>query len=78
MQVKEAIRMLAKYHDQDEHIMIDWICRDAYGDWKEVTDDVWEDACVSADDCEYIIDNEMGRVLIDEVLWKNKEKDNGI
>ena len=77
MIVKEAIRMLAKYHDQDEHIMIDWICKDAYGDWEEVTDDVWEDACVSADDCDNIADREVGEVLINEVLW-NKEKDNEI
>jgi hypothetical protein len=75
MIVKEAIRMLAKYHDQDEHIMIDWICKDAFEDWKEVTDEVWEDACVSADDCDNIADREVGEVLINEVLW-NKEKNN--
>jgi hypothetical protein len=72
MQVKEAIELLTKHHDQDEHIMIDWICKDSYED--EVTDAIWEDACIKADDCDAIADKEVGAVLINEVLWENKEK----
>ena len=69
MQVSRAIKMLAKYHSMDEHIMIDWICQDSY----DVSDKIWEDACVLSEDCEYIADREMGRVLIDEAKDEHEE-----
>ena len=69
MQVSRAIKMLAKYHNMDEHIMIDWICQDSY----DVSDKIWEDACVLSEDCEYIADREMGRVLIDEAKDEHEE-----
>ena len=70
MKVSRAIKMLAKYHDMDEHIMIDWICQESYND---VSDIIWEDACLLSDDCEYIVDREMGGVLIDEANYDYKE-----
>jgi hypothetical protein len=71
MKVSKAIYMLAKYHDMNEEIMIDWICKDSYED---ISDEIWESACDDSDSCEYIADREMGQVLVNEAIINRKER----
>ena len=68
MQVKYVITQLIKYHNLDDHIMIGY-CEfdDVQIDKEDMTQEAWEEACVRADDSEYLFDMEMARIIVSDV-----------
>ena len=68
MQVKDVITQLIKYHNLDDHIMIGY-CEfdDVQIDKEDMTQEAWEEACVRADDSEYLFDMEMARIIVSDV-----------
>ena len=67
MQVKDVIAQLKKYNNLDDHIMIGY-CEfdDLQIDNEDMTQEVWEEACVRADDSEYLFDMEMARIIVSD------------
>jgi len=73
MKVSRAIKILAKYHDMDEEIMIDWMCEESHPDLEE---GVWKEACDNSDHSDWIVDRDTAQALVNDVIY-NREKANG-
>lgn len=76
MIVKNVIEQLQKYHSLDDHIMIGY-CEfdDVKWDIPEMTQELWEQACVKADDSETLFDMDVARLIVRLVEEKNNESE---
>ena len=70
MQVKDVIKQLQNenWYKPNDHIMIGY-CEfdDVQIDKEDMTQEAWEEACVRADDSEYLFDMEMARIIVSDV-----------
>tara|TARA_R110002020_G_scaffold24191_5_gene79765 strand:+ start:358 stop:585 length:228 start_codon:yes stop_codon:yes gene_type:complete len=70
MKVSKVIEILNDWFESDDEIMIDWVEQDDffYIEDKPVDDEIWKKACEIADNSEWIFDNEMAQIIVEDVI----------
>ena len=70
MKVSKAIELLTDWFKPDDEIMIDWLEQDDffYINDKPVDDKIWKKSCEIADNSEWIFDNEMAQIIVEDVI----------